>query len=96
LFNCLFSLASGYGIHRSLKVCKRNKEPGEEYRSKKGFGDIKKKDKPDPYAYIPLTRCRLNQRLFKRILIIRYLLFFIKNIYVELKLIFFTQENEEF
>ncbi|NXL56052.1 RRP12 protein, partial [Chordeiles acutipennis] len=51
--------AGGSGIHRQL-----NKEPafGAEYRSKKGKGDVKKKGQPDPYAYIPLNRARLNKR----------------------------------
>lgn len=35
---------------------------GGEYKSKKAKGDIKKKGKMDPYAYIPLTRNVLNKR----------------------------------
>lgn len=54
--------AGGSGIHRPLKARKKEKEPGEEYRSKKAFGDVKRKGKPDPYAYIPLTRASLNRR----------------------------------
>lgn len=37
--------------------------PGSEYRSKKAKGDIKKKNKLDPYAYLPLKRTALNKRL---------------------------------
>jgi len=47
----------GSGIHRDLKS-----DPGGEYRSKKGRGDIKKAGKHDPYAYIPLTHKSLNKR----------------------------------
>lgn len=36
--------------------------PGSEYRARKAGGDIKKKGKPDPYAYVPLTRAALNRR----------------------------------
>merc|ERR1712223_1055914 len=35
---------------------------GSEYRAKKGKGDIKRKDKPDPYAYVPLKKESLNKR----------------------------------
>jgi ribosomal RNA-processing protein 12 len=28
---------------------------GKEYKAKKAGGDIKKKGKPDPYAYVPLS-----------------------------------------
>lgn len=37
-------------------------EPGSEYRATKARGDIKRKGKPDPYAYVPLTRSILNKR----------------------------------
>lgn len=49
--------AGGSGIHRSLA-----KDSGAEYKSKKGKGDIKKKGKLDPYAYIPLKKAQLNRR----------------------------------
>ena len=49
--------AGGSGIHRDLKS-----DPGAEYRSKKGHGDIKKAGKADPYAYIPMTHKALNKR----------------------------------
>lgn len=35
---------------------------GGEYKAKKAKGDMKKKGKMDPYAYIPLTRNVLNKR----------------------------------
>lgn len=36
---------------------------GGDYKAKKAKGDMKKKGKMDPYAYIPLTRNVLNKRL---------------------------------
>jgi ribosomal RNA-processing protein 12 len=36
--------------------------PGMEYQSRKAKGDVKKKGKPDPYAYLPLSRKALNRR----------------------------------
>jgi len=47
----------GSGIHRDLQS-----DPGSEYRSKKGHGDVKKSGKQDPYAYIPMTHKALNKR----------------------------------
>lgn len=35
---------------------------GSQYKSKKAAGDMKKKGKVDPYAYIPLQRSSLNKR----------------------------------
>ncbi|EGI69855.1 PREDICTED: RRP12-like protein [Acromyrmex echinatior] len=58
--------AGGSGIHRSLKMRKVDGEPGSEYRAIKARGDIKKKGKPDPYAYVPLTRSILNKRKKKK------------------------------
>jgi ribosomal RNA-processing protein 12 len=49
--------SGGTGIHRPI-----NKEMGEEYKSVKARGDMKRKGKPDPYAYIPLNRQSLNRR----------------------------------
>jgi len=46
----------GSGIHRKLDT------PGSEYKSNKGRGDVKKKGKPDPFAYIPLNHKTLNKR----------------------------------
>ena len=38
------------------------KDSGSEYRNKSGKGDVKRKGKHDPYAYIPLTHKALNKR----------------------------------
>merc|ERR1711915_526335 len=46
----------GSGIHRKLDT------PGSEYKSNKGRGDVKRKGKPDPYAYIPISHKSLNRR----------------------------------
>jgi len=46
----------GSGIHRKLD------NPGAEYKSNKGRGDVKRKGKPDPYAYIPISHKNLNKR----------------------------------
>jgi ribosomal RNA-processing protein 12 len=57
--------AGGIGIHRPLNGSSSgNRFPdyGAEYRAKKGKGDVKRKDKPDPYAYIPLKKESLNKR----------------------------------
>lgn len=51
--------AGGVGIHRPLS---RREESGLDYKSKKGKGDVKKKGKHDPYAYIPLKKDQLNRR----------------------------------
>merc|ERR1712142_616698 len=40
---------------------------GSEYRSKKAKGDMKRKGKPDPYAYIPLDAKSLNKRKAKKL-----------------------------
>lgn len=56
-------LAGGSGIHRPLKARKVESVAGSEYRATKARGDIKKKGKPDPYVYLPLTRAALNKRL---------------------------------
>ncbi|XP_066549145.1 RRP12-like protein [Amia ocellicauda] len=50
--------AGGSGIHRPLSGGKF----GDEYKAKKGKGDIKKKGKHDPFAYIPLRKAQLNRR----------------------------------
>jgi len=57
----------GGGIHRKLDdsedlKTKKQKQYGEEYKAKKARGDIKLKGKPDPYAYVPLDRQKLNKR----------------------------------
>ncbi|XP_059114095.1 RRP12-like protein [Peromyscus eremicus] len=51
--------AGGSGIHRP--VAKKG-TPGAEYKAKKAKGDVKKKGRLDPYAYIPLNRTKLNRR----------------------------------
>lgn len=51
--------AGGSGIHRPLGGSRDN---GADYKSKKGKGDVKKKGKLDPYAYIPLKKAQLNRR----------------------------------
>ena len=38
------------------------KEFGAEYRSTKARGDVKRRGKPDPFAYVPLERSALNKR----------------------------------
>ncbi|XP_076241510.1 RRP12-like protein isoform X1 [Calliopsis andreniformis] len=58
--------AGGSGIHRPLKKAKAEQLPGAEYKAKKAGGDIKKKGKPDPYAYVPLSRSVLNKRKKKK------------------------------
>ncbi|XP_026212091.1 RRP12-like protein [Anabas testudineus] len=50
--------AGGSGIHRPLG----SRDIGADYKSKKGKGDVKKKGKLDPYAYIPLKKAQLNRR----------------------------------
>ncbi|RUS76379.1 hypothetical protein EGW08_015859 [Elysia chlorotica] len=59
--------AGGTGIHRPVTKAKKSGPQsdagfGQEYRSKKAPGDVKKKDKPDPYAYVPLNFNSLNKR----------------------------------
>lgn len=46
----------------SRKLSSASSLPGSEYKSKKAKGDIKKKGKLDPYAYLPLRRSNLNKR----------------------------------
>lgn len=65
-------IAGGKGIHRPVAASvksgyskmsgKTSNTYGSEYRSNKGQGDIKKKDKVEPYAYVPLSRNSLNRR----------------------------------
>uniref|UniRef100_A0A4X1UE89 Ribosomal RNA processing 12 homolog n=1 Tax=Sus scrofa TaxID=9823 RepID=A0A4X1UE89_PIG len=50
--------AGGSGIHRPVA---KKTTPGE-YKAKKAKGDVKKKGRLDPYAYIPLNRTKLNRR----------------------------------
>ncbi|XP_022354987.1 RRP12-like protein isoform X2 [Enhydra lutris kenyoni] len=51
--------AGGSGIHRPVA---KKAMPGAEYKAKKAKGDVKKKGRLDPYAYIPLNRTKLNRR----------------------------------
>nr|XP_014335413.1 PREDICTED: RRP12-like protein [Bos mutus] len=51
--------AGGSGIHRPVA---KKTIPGAEYKAKKAKGDVKKKGRLDPYAYIPLNRTKLNHR----------------------------------
>uniref|UniRef100_A0A674BT65 Ribosomal RNA processing 12 homolog n=1 Tax=Salmo trutta TaxID=8032 RepID=A0A674BT65_SALTR len=51
--------AGGSGIHRPLGG---SRDLGGDYKAKKGKGDVKRKGKVDPYAYIPLRKAQLNRR----------------------------------
>ncbi|XP_059957439.1 RRP12-like protein [Mesoplodon densirostris] len=51
--------AGGSGIHRPVA---KKATPGAEYKAKKAKGDVKKKGRLDPYAYIPLSKAKLNRR----------------------------------
>ena len=51
----------GTGIHRAVNK-KEKPDYGAEYRAKKARGDVKKKNKPDPFAYIPFDFNKLNKR----------------------------------
>lgn len=42
------------------------KESGETFRSNKAKGDVKTKDKPEPYAFIQFNSKALNKRFKKR------------------------------
>ncbi|XP_053617752.1 RRP12-like protein [Plodia interpunctella] len=53
----------GKGIHRPVgSAASVASTVGTEYKSKKARGDVKKKGKHDPYAYLPLSRKNLNKR----------------------------------
>jgi len=57
--------AGGAGIHRPIAKASRGRAEsvaGSEYTSKKAHGDMKKKGKPEPYAYVPLNMANLNKR----------------------------------
>jgi len=56
--------AGGTGIHRALHANSKKdvKQYGSEYKSTKAKGDVKRKGKPDPYAYVPLQKSALNRR----------------------------------
>ncbi|XP_035894909.1 RRP12-like protein [Anopheles stephensi] len=68
-------VAGGKGIHRPVassvksgyssktnRTAKSNASTGAEYRAKKASGDMLKKGKHEPYAYVPLSRNSLNRR----------------------------------
>ena len=54
--------AGGSGIHRPLDNKKKVEDYGAEYRGKRAKGDVRRKGKPDPYAYVPLQKSALNRR----------------------------------
>lgn len=54
--------AGGTGIHRPLDSKSTKSDYGSEYKAKKARGDVKRKDAPDPYAYVPLQKSTLNRR----------------------------------
>lgn len=58
--------AGGSGIHRPKPNAKKSEDDEDfgasQYRSKKAGGDVKKKGKPDPFAYVPLQMSSLNKR----------------------------------
>lgn len=56
--------SGGSGVSRMSMATTKSASTvyGGEYKAKKAKGDIKKKGKMDPYAYIPLTRNLLNKR----------------------------------
>uniref|UniRef100_A0A0K8U887 RRP12-like protein n=2 Tax=Bactrocera latifrons TaxID=174628 RepID=A0A0K8U887_BACLA len=58
------SMKSGYSAKtaKSGKSAAASAYAGSDYTTKKAKGDMKKKGKLDPFAYIPLTRNTLNKR----------------------------------
>ena len=53
----------GTGIHRkNPNKHEYNFDYGSEYRSKKAKGDMKRPGKPDPFAYVPLIKQKLDKR----------------------------------
>lgn len=58
--------------------------PGSEYKSKKAKGDVKRKGKLDPYAYLPLQRSGLNKRYI-----------FTYNVLENFNWFYFVQEKDE-
>jgi ribosomal RNA-processing protein 12 len=52
-----------YQPQQKKKKVEGRKGYGEEYRGKRGAGgDVKRRDKPDPFAYIPLNPSEMNKR----------------------------------
>lgn len=60
------SVKSGYSrtskTSRTSKASVVSRVPGSEYKASKAGGDIKKKGKHEPYAYVALSRNSLNRR----------------------------------
>nr|CAG4643695.1 EOG090X00E0 [Lepidurus arcticus] len=58
--------SGGSGIHRPVAASAKQErvtaDYGVEYRSSKAKGDVKRKGKPDPFAYVPLQRQSMNKR----------------------------------
>ena len=53
----------GIGIHRkNPNKHEYNFDYGSEYRAKKAKGDMKQAGKPDPFAYVPLIKQKLDKR----------------------------------
>lgn len=49
-------------MSKASKMTNPGKAPGSEYKAKKAGGDVKKKGKHEPYAYVQLSRNSLNRR----------------------------------
>lgn len=49
-------------VSKTSKKSQASRAPGSEYRAKKAGGDLKKKGKVEPYAYVQLSRNALNRR----------------------------------
>lgn len=60
------SVKSGWsnvsGVSKTSKKSHASRAPGSEYKAKKAGGDLKKKGKMEPYAYVALSRNSLNRR----------------------------------
>lgn len=57
------SVKSGMSSHsKSSKRSTVSRRPGSEYKASKAGGDLKKKGKHEPYAYVALSRNSLNRR----------------------------------
>ncbi|RNA27286.1 RRP12 isoform X2 [Brachionus plicatilis] len=54
--------SGGKGIHRKTDKSVKIPDHGSEYRARKAGGDVKLKNKPDPFAYIPFNPAKLNRR----------------------------------
>lgn len=67
LKNC-FQIAMSEKSERGTKAKRREDGSsmggGEVYQSKKAKGDVKRKNKHDPYSYLPLRKDMLNKRQF--------------------------------